>query len=62
MGGGTFPCTLDFTANGITTCPREGPDGAFITENPLAGILFTYDGANSVSGSTQGWAEFSATR
>jgi hypothetical protein len=30
--------------------------------SPLAGITFTYDGANTASGATQGWAEFSATR
>jgi hypothetical protein len=54
-GGGVVPCTLDFTGNGITTCP-------VIAGNPLSGITFTYDGANAVSGAAQGWAEYSATR
>ena len=57
-GGGTFPCELDFTGNGITTCAGGGTQSG----SPLAGITFTYDGANTVSGSAQGWAEFSATR
>jgi hypothetical protein len=58
-GSGTFPCTLDFTGNSITTC-----DGGAVDFNgsPLAGITFTCDGANTVSGVAQGWAEFSATR
>ncbi len=61
---GTFPCELDFTGNNITTCTAaamnvmdDAPVGS-----PLAGIMFTYDGMNTVSGSAQGWAEFSATR
>jgi hypothetical protein len=61
MGGGTFPCTLDFTGNGITTCAGGAMNGQ-VSGSPLAGITFTYDGANTVSGSAQGWAEFSATR
>jgi hypothetical protein len=61
MGGGTFPCTLDFTGNGITTCAGGAVNGS-IQGSPLAGITFTYDGANTVSGSAQGWTEFSATR
>jgi hypothetical protein len=61
MGGGTFPCTLDFTGNSITTCAGGAMNGQ-ISGSPLTGITFTYDGANTVSGSAQGWAEFSATR
>jgi hypothetical protein len=60
--GGAFPCTLDFMANGITTCSGGGPVNGQVNGNPLAGITVTYDGANTVSGSAQGWAEFSATR
>jgi hypothetical protein len=60
-GGGVFPCTLDFSGNTITTCAGGATDGE-ITGSPLAGIMFTYDGANTVSGAAQGWAEFSATR
>jgi hypothetical protein len=60
-GGGTYPCTLDFSGNGITTCAGGATNGQ-ITGSPLAGIMVTYDGANTVSGSAQGWAEFSATR
>ena len=59
--GGTFPCTLDFTGNSITTC-AGGPMNGGVTGSPLAGITFTYDGANTVSGAAQGWAEYSATR
>jgi hypothetical protein len=54
-GGGVFPCTLSFTGNDVNTC-------AVIEGNPLSGITFTYDGANTVSGAAQGWAEYSATR
>jgi len=61
---GSFPCELDFTGNAITTCTapamnvmHDAPVGS-----PLAGITFTYDGANTVSGAAQGWAEFSAKR
>jgi hypothetical protein len=61
MGGGTFPCTLDFAGNGITTCTGGAVNGA-VNGSPLAGITFTYDGAHTVSGSAQGWAEYSATR
>jgi hypothetical protein len=59
--GGTYPCMLDFTGNTITTCAGGAKDGE-VVGSPLAGIMFTYDGANTVSGSAQGWAEFSATR
>jgi hypothetical protein len=59
--GGTFPCTLDFTGSSITTC-AGGPVNGQVTGSPLAGITFTYDGANAVSGAAQGWTEFSATR
>jgi hypothetical protein len=59
--GGTFPCTLDFTGNSITTCDA-GPMNGEVAGSPLAGITFTYDGANTVSGAAQGWAEYSATR
>jgi hypothetical protein len=59
--GGTFPCTLDFTGNSITTCAGGQMNGE-VTGSPLAGITFTYDGANTVSGAAQGWAEYSATR
>ncbi|HEY5243091.1 MAG TPA: hypothetical protein VIJ22_16540, partial [Polyangiaceae bacterium] len=58
-GGGTFPCTLGFTGNSVTTCAASAMSG---DGSPLAGITFTYDGANTVSGAAQGWAEFSATR
>jgi hypothetical protein len=60
-GGGTYPCTLDFTGNDITTCTGGAVNGA-INGSPLPGITVKYDGANTVSGSAQGWAEFSATR
>lgn len=59
--GGTFPCLLDFAGNGITTCDGGALNGE-ANGSPLAGITFTYDGMNTVSGSAQGWAEFSATR
>jgi hypothetical protein len=59
--GGTYPCALDFMGNSITTC-AGGAVGGEVHGSPLAGISFTYDGANTVSGSAQGWAEFSATR
>jgi len=59
--GGTFPCALDFTGNSITTCAGGASNGE-VNGSPLAGITFSYDGANTVSGSAQGWAEFSATR
>jgi hypothetical protein len=58
---GAFPCKLDFTGNSITTCPGGAVDGE-IQGSPLPGITFTYDGANTVSGAVQGWAEYSATR
>jgi len=58
-GGGTFPCTLDFAGNSITTCDGGATD---YNGSPVAGITFTYDGANTVSGAAYGWAEFSATR
>ncbi len=60
-GGGSFPCTLDFAGNDITTCTGGAVNGE-VNGSPLAGITVTYDGANTVSGSAQGWAEFSATR
>jgi hypothetical protein len=59
--GGTFPCTIDFTGNDIQTCAGGAVNGS-IKGSPLAGIVFHYDGANTVSGSAQGWAEFSASR
>jgi hypothetical protein len=59
--GGTFLCALDFAGNSITTCTGGASNGE-VNGSPLAGITFTYDGANTVSGSAQGWAEFSATR
>jgi hypothetical protein len=59
--GGMDPCELDFTGSSITTCAGGAVDGE-VKGNPLAGITFTYDGANAVSGAAQGWAEFSATR
>jgi hypothetical protein len=61
MSGGMFPCALDFAGKSINTCSGGATNGQ-INGNPLAGIAFTYDGANTVSGSAQGWAEFSATR
>jgi hypothetical protein len=60
-GSGTFPCGLDFAGNGIATCDGGAVNGQ-VSGSPLAGITFTYDGANTVSGAAQGWAEFSATR
>jgi hypothetical protein len=60
-GGGTFPCALTFTGSSITTCAGGAVDGE-IDGSPITGITFTYDGANTVSGTAQGWAEFSATR
>jgi len=59
--GGAYPCQLDFTGNGLTTCAGGAMNGE-ITGTPLSGITFTYDGANTVSGVAQGWAEYSATR
>jgi hypothetical protein len=59
--GGTYPCLLDFTGNGIATCDGGAMNGA-VNGSPLAGITVTYDGMNTVSGLAQGWAEFSATR
>ncbi len=59
--GGVYPCGLGFTGNSITTCPGEAMNGE-VVGSPLAGITFTYDGKNTVSGAAQGWAEFSATR
>jgi hypothetical protein len=61
MSGGTFSCTLDFAGNNITTCDGGAMNGQTVG-SPLAGITFVYDGANTVSGSAKGWAEFSATR
>jgi hypothetical protein len=60
-GGGIYSCQLDFTGNDISTC-AGGPVNGSIVGSPLAGITFTYDGKNTVSGAAQGWAEFSATR
>jgi hypothetical protein len=57
----TYPCELDFSGNDINTCDGGAVNGA-VVGSPLAGITFTWDGANTVSGSAQGWAEFSATR
>jgi hypothetical protein len=59
--GGTFPCALEFTGNGITTCPGGAVNGQ-VNGSPISGITVTYDGAHTISGSAQGWAEFSATR
>jgi hypothetical protein len=59
--GGSFPCTLNFTGDSITTCAGGAMNGQ-VSGSPLAGITAAYDGANTVSGSAQGWAEFSATR
>ncbi len=59
--GGVFPCSLDFTGNTITACDGGASNGQ-VSGSPLAGITFTYDGMNTVSGSAQGWAEFAATR
>jgi hypothetical protein len=60
-GGVAFPCELDFTGNSIRTCDGGAVNGQ-VTGSPLAGITFTYDGANTVSGAAQGWAEYAATR
>jgi len=59
--GGTYPCTIEFTGNSITSCTGGAMNGQ-VKGSPLAGISATYDGANTLSGSAQGWAEFSATR
>jgi hypothetical protein len=59
--GGSYPCTLVFTGNNITTCPGGATNGA-VNGSPLTGITFTYDGTNTASGAAQGWAEYSATR
>ncbi|MGH7293729.1 MAG: hypothetical protein ACRELB_02295 [Polyangiaceae bacterium] len=59
--GGTFTCTLGFTGNDVTTCAGGATSGQ-VNGSPLAGITFTFDGANTVSGAAQGWAEFSASR
>jgi hypothetical protein len=61
-GGGTFPCSLEFTGNTITTCAGGSVMNGQPSGSPLARISVTYDGAHTVSGSAQGWAEFSATR
>jgi hypothetical protein len=55
------PCMLEFTGNTITTCPGQVVDQD-IQGSPITGITFAYDGANTVSGAAQGWAEYSATR
>ena len=60
-GGGVYPCLLTFTGNSITTCAGGAMNGE-VVGSPLAGITFTYDGANTVSGAAQGWSEYSATR
>ncbi len=57
MGGGTYPCQLEFTGNSITTCPLGPTNGS-----PLTGITFTYDGAGVASGVAAGSAEYSVTR
>jgi hypothetical protein len=59
--GKTAPCELDFVGSGITTCTGGAVNG-IPNGNPLSGITFTYDGANTASGAAQGWAEYSATR
>lgn len=59
--GGTYPCELNFSGASITTCAGGAMNGQ-VQGSPLAGITFTYDGANTASGAVQGWAEFSATR
>jgi hypothetical protein len=59
--GGTYPCSIEFNGNTITSCAGGAVNGQ-VTASPLAGITATYDGANTVSGSAHGWAEFSATR
>jgi hypothetical protein len=59
--GGTFPCKLDFTGDQITTCPG-GVTSSSGLASPLAGITFTYDEANTISGAVQAWAEYSAAR
>jgi hypothetical protein len=61
-GAGTFPCTIDFVGNDITTCTGQGVMSGAPVGNPLSGITFTYDGANTVSGAAMGWAEYTATR
>ena len=60
-GSKIYPCALDFAGNDINTC-AGGAVGGTVTGSPLAGIKFTWDGANTISGSAMGWAEFSATR
>jgi hypothetical protein len=57
--GGTYPCELDFIGSSITTCM---PGDASMNGNALQDITFTYDGANTVSGIAQSYAEYSATR
>jgi hypothetical protein len=59
--GGGISCGLDFAGNDVTSCDggMASGDGS---GTPISGITFTYDGANTISGSAQGWAEFSATR
>jgi hypothetical protein len=59
---GIYPCALGFAGNDINTCDGGASGAENFDGNPLAGITFTWDGANTVSGSAQGWAEFSATR
>jgi hypothetical protein len=59
--GGTYPCELNFSGASLTTCAGGAMNGQ-PQGSPLAGITFTYDGANTASGAAQGWAEFSATR
>jgi hypothetical protein len=57
--GGSFPCSIDFSGNNVTTCPIV--DGGR-NENPIVGITFAYDGANKASGAAGDWTEYSATR
>jgi hypothetical protein len=55
--GGSYPCAITFSGNDITTCAGVIEQGSQVT-----GISFTYDGADTTSGTVQGWGEYSATR
>lgn len=60
-GSKSYPCDLHVSGNDVDTCAGGAVNGA-VDGSPLAGITFTYDGADTISGSAHGWAEFSAKR
>ncbi|HTQ07407.1 MAG TPA: hypothetical protein VMI54_26305 [Polyangiaceae bacterium] len=61
QNGSANTCALDFGDASIKTCPGTLAGGGS-SATPVSGITFDFDGADTVSGTLQGWAEFSATR